>query len=75
MKTTIDSIKGDERAKITIKLADDCKNGHADFSVTATLYERVGATRWREWCGGCCHGNGVGLFGELCRAPRNRAFS
>ena len=41
---------------IKIKLADECKNGHEDFSITATFWE-VGKYRGERTmlCGGCCH--------------------
>jgi len=41
---------------IKIRLNDECKNGHQDFSVTATFWE-IGKTRndRNMICGGCCH--------------------
>lgn len=41
---------------IHINLSDECKNGHADFSVTASVWE-VGKNRSDRnmICAGCCH--------------------
>lgn len=43
-------------AVIKIKLNDECKNGHQDFSITANLYEH-GKPKSERNCigGGCCH--------------------
>jgi hypothetical protein len=43
-------------AVIKIKLNDECKNGHQDFSITADLYEH-GKPESDKYClgGGCCH--------------------
>lgn len=41
---------------IKISLDDDCKNGHADFLVTATVYEKDKPKNDRNTiCSGCCH--------------------
>lgn len=42
--------------KIVIKLADDCKNGHQDFSITGTFW-KIGKVRndYNMSHGGCCH--------------------
>lgn len=58
MKTKLEHritrIQGNEKFVIRIQLADDCKNGHEDFSLTAVIYENtIGG--WREAGGGCCH--------------------
>ena len=39
MKHTISINNAEVNAKITIKLADDCKNGHEDFSIVGTFWE------------------------------------
>lgn len=41
---------------IKIRLDDECKNGHQDFSITATIWE-IGKARTERNCiaGGCCH--------------------
>lgn len=36
---------------ITCRLDDECKNGHEDFSLTATIYDKGGL----DIGGGCCH--------------------
>lgn len=43
-------VKGKEKTVIKIKLNDECRNGHEDFSITADIYESG-----REAGGGCCH--------------------
>jgi hypothetical protein len=41
---------------IHIKLDDDCHNGHNDFSITATIWEKDKPRNDRNMiCGGCCH--------------------
>lgn len=47
--------KGKERTSIKIRLNDECRNGHEDFSITADIDEMDGRGRWRESGGGCCH--------------------
>jgi len=42
------------RLEVKIALNDDCNNGHADFSITASGYE-YDRGRWRDSFGGCCH--------------------
>ncbi len=51
----ISLIRGDFRYIIKISLDDDCKNGHEDFSLTATIDEKDKRGAWREYMGGCCH--------------------
>jgi hypothetical protein len=43
-------------AEVKIRLNDECKNGHQDFSITATFWE-VGKSRNDKnmMYGGCCH--------------------
>jgi hypothetical protein len=42
--------------EIVISLNDDCKNGHADFSITATGWEKGKVRSDRNMIyGGCCH--------------------
>lgn len=43
-------------AVIKIKLNDECKNGHQDFSITANLYKHNAVKTDRNCIGGgCCH--------------------
>lgn len=44
-------VNGGEKIIVTIELADDCHNGHQDFSVTASIYDSKGLNVG----GGCCH--------------------
>ena len=50
------SITEKSNCVISIRLNDECKNGHEDFSITATFWE-IGKTRIDRNCimGGCCH--------------------
>jgi len=48
-------IKGDLRIAIKIRLDDQCKNGHEDFSITADIDVKDIHGRWREYSCGCCH--------------------
>lgn len=52
--------KGSERTDIKIKLDDDCRNGHEDFSLTSWVYENG-----RDDCGGCNHDHILALKPEL----------
>jgi len=45
----------DTKLIVTAKLADDCGNGHEDFSVTGDGYEKGARGSYREAFGGCCH--------------------
>lgn len=51
---------------IKVKLADDCKNGHEDFSLTGTFW-KIGKVRIdsNAICGGCCHDEIIELMPEL----------
>jgi len=41
---------------ISIRLDDDCKNGHQDFAITCSAYEKGQVTADRYFLyGGCCH--------------------
>jgi len=54
-----------ERTTIKLKLADDCRNGHEDFSLTADIYEKDKRGVWRDVGGGCCHDHILELMPEL----------
>lgn len=47
--------KGEQVTDISIKLDDDCKNGHEDFSITANIKEKDSRGQWVEAGGECCH--------------------
>ena len=53
---TIDTNNSEVNMRIKIRLNDECKNGHQDFSITATYWE-VGKVRNNRnmIAGGCCH--------------------
>ena len=53
---TIDINNGKVNMSIKIRLNDKCKNGHQDFSITATYFE-IGKPRTEKNMigGGCCH--------------------
>lgn len=53
---TIDTNNSEFNMRIKIRLNDECKNGHQDFSITATIWE-IGKVRndRNMIAGGCCH--------------------
>lgn len=56
MKHTIDINNSIHNIKIDIRLDDECKNGHQDFSITATYWEVDKKRSDRNMLGGgCCH--------------------
>jgi len=52
-------VSGQFKYVIKIQLADECGNGHEDFSITADIYRNKGPEGktpiWKEYGGGCCH--------------------
>lgn len=67
LKTVINTrdVEGNQ-LKITIKLGDDCKNGHQDFSITASAWEK-GRPKTDNFFiyGGCCHDEIIKAHPEL----------
>lgn len=57
-------VKGKEKTVIKIRLNDECKNGHEDFSLTADIYEDT-PRGWRAVGEGCCHEHILNLKPEL----------
>lgn len=55
---------GDKIVCVHIKLADDCKNGHADFSMTGEIYNGYKSDA-RMISGGCCHKEVLAEFPEF----------
>lgn len=53
---SIELIRGNQAITINISLADDCRNGHNDFSITADIYT-AGKPQIDEYLqmAGCCH--------------------
>ena len=43
------------KINVHIRLNDDCKNGHYDFSITGDIFRKAGNGRWIEEAGGCIH--------------------
>ena len=56
LRYSIDINNSKANAQINIRLNDECKNGHQDFSITATIWE-IGKSRTDRnmISGGCCH--------------------
>lgn len=53
---TIDTNNSEINMRIKIRLNDECKNGHQDFSITATYWEVGKVRNDRNMIGGgCCH--------------------
>lgn len=44
-----------KRVEVYIRLNDECKNGHADFAITGTVYEQYANGQWYDAEGGCIH--------------------
>lgn len=56
MKYKTNKIINNQEISVTIELADDCKNGHQDFSITADIYEAGKRKIDKNFiAGGCCH--------------------
>ena len=49
---------------VTIALDDDCNNGHADFSITASIYDGTRCTERNMFMCGCCHDEILEVFPE-----------
>lgn len=56
LRHTIDVNNHTANIQIKIRLNDECKNGHQDFSITATIWETGKKRTDRNMIsGGCCH--------------------
>lgn len=53
------------KINVNIRLSDDCKNGHADFAITADIYEKNDYGYWKWTAGGCCHEAILKVFPEF----------
>ena len=54
-----------ETVVVTIALNDDCNNGHANFSITASIYDGTICSDSRMTAGGCCHDEILKLYPEF----------
>lgn len=57
--------KGKQVTDISIKLDDDCRNGHEDFSITASIREQDDRGRWVSGGCGACHDHILSVCPEL----------
>lgn len=65
LKYTETRIHEEYKVTVKVRLSDDCRNGHADFAITADIYEKNKYDFWK-WCaGGCCHEGIAIVFPEL----------
>lgn len=55
LKYTTCRTRGDIKVEVKIRLNDECRNGHADFAITGTVYEKDKYGNWRWSQTGCCH--------------------
>lgn len=53
------------KVDVKVRLSDDCRNGHADFTITADIYEKNKYDCWKWTAGGCCHEEIAVVFPEL----------
>jgi len=53
-----------EKINVEIRLNDECKNGHEDFAITCTGYEKYNG-RWQESYGGSAHEQILKFFPEF----------
>lgn len=65
LKVTIRKITDGKLAVIEIRCNDECKNGHADFSLTATFYSGKREAEAYFDMGGCCHKEILKVMPEL----------
>lgn len=57
---------GEENIIVTIRLNDECKNGHQDFAITADIYEAGKPLKERYFIArGCCHDEIISAFPEF----------
>jgi len=62
MKYIATKIIGAEKIVVKIKLHDDCRNGHFDFSITADISEKRGNNKFVWTAEGCCHNEILNKF-------------
>lgn len=54
-----------KKIDVNIRLNDECKNGHADFAITGTVYEKDKRGDWKWTSCGCCHDEILKAFKEF----------
>lgn len=64
LKYNMEKRIGDKIVCVHISLDDDCKNGHADFSMTGEIYDRYKSDARMISCG-CCHEEILAEFPEF----------
>lgn len=65
LKYNVTKIINGYKIDVKVRLDDECRNGHADFAITATIYEKDKYGVWK-WCmAGCCHEQIAVAFPEL----------
>ncbi len=63
---TIDIQNETVNCRIEIRLNDECRNGHEDFSITANFWTPQKARIGKNWeMGGCCHDEILALRPDL----------
>ncbi|MFS2518288.1 hypothetical protein [Bacteroides xylanisolvens] len=65
LKYTETRIYKSYKVDVKVRLSDDCRNGHADFAITADIYEKNKYDCWKWTAGGCCHEEIAVVFPEL----------
>jgi hypothetical protein len=65
MKSNIDYCGEKADIYIKIRLDDECKNGHQDFSITADIYKAGRRSNSSYLAGGCCHDDILKYFPEF----------
>lgn len=59
-------ILGNKHIFVTVRLNDECENGHQDFAITANIYEAGKPKTGRYYLsGGCCHDEILKAFPEF----------
>lgn len=66
IRHTIDIKNSEANCRISIRLNDECRNGHEDFSITAVFWKPGRARTSDNWSmGGCCHDEILALRPDL----------
>lgn len=65
LRHSFTKIVGKEKTVVKIRLNDECKNGHQDFSITCDIYEKRSNGQFYDVGGGAAHEHILKLFPEL----------